>query len=161
MGFPLLSESPLFLYNIGTEDDRRWSQIYRKYNANPLGKQVGDCTVRAISRALGLPWEEVYIGLIFEGFLMCDMPSANRVWGAYLKRRGWIREPIPDTCPDCYTVADFCRDHPRGVYILAIDGHVVCVENGHWCDTWDSGNEIPIYFWKRKENEVCTEITTE
>lgn len=80
-----------------------------------------------------------------------DMPSANHVWGAYLRRCGFVRQIVPNECPDCYTVADFCRDHPEGLFVLAISGHVVAVEDGDWWDTWDSGNEIPVYYWMRKE----------
>ena len=82
---------------------------------------------------------------------MCDMPSANRVWGAYLRDKGFRRDLLPDECPDCYTVRDFCEDHPKGKYILAIEGHVVAVLDGKYYDSWDSGNETPIYYWKRKE----------
>lgn len=157
----MLSENLLFFYNIGTENKQGGGRMYRQHNVNPVGKHVGDCTVRAISAAIGKSWEEVYIELCFEGFLMSDMPSANRVWGAYLKRHGFIREPVPDVCPECYTVEDFCREHPRGIYVLATPGHVVCIEDGCWYDTWDSGQETPIYCFMRKENEECTEITTE
>lgn len=80
-----------------------------------------------------------------------DMPSANHVWGAYLRRCGFVRQIVPNECPDCYTVADFCCDHPEGLFVLAISGHVVAVEDGDWWDTWDSGNEIPVYYWMRKE----------
>jgi hypothetical protein len=79
------------------------------------------------------------------------MMSANHVWGAYLRRNGWRRRLIPDDAPDDYTVADFAADHPRGTYILALDGHIVTVRDGDWYDTWDSGAEIPIYYWT-KEN---------
>ena len=58
---------------------------------------------------------------------------------------------IPNTCPDCYTIADFCNDHPYGTYILATGTHVVAVIDGDYYDTWDSGNEIPIFYWQ-KEN---------
>ena len=51
-----------------------------------------------------------------------------------------------------YTVNDFCADHPTGTYILCIDGHVVTVQDGKYFDTWDSGNEIPVYYWE-KENK--------
>lgn len=125
--------------------------MYVRINANPSGKQVGDCVVRAVSAALGIDWYDTYVGIALEGFILCDMPSANHVWGAYLRRRGFVRRALPESCPDCYTVADFCRDHPRGTYILAIDGHVVCARDGDYFDSWDSGNEIPIYYWERKE----------
>ena len=122
------------------------------YNANPEGQRVGDCTVRAISKALGQSWERTYTGLALQGFCLCDMPSANHVWGAYLRENGFQREIIPNSCPDCYTVKDFCRDHPSGTYILAISGHVVAVIDGNYYDTWDSGEETPIYYWKRKDD---------
>ena len=122
-----------------------------RFNANPMGKQVGDCTVRAISKAINQDWEQTYSGMAVQGFMMFDMPSANNVWGAYLKSKGFSRHIIPDECPDCYTVADFCEDHPRGTFLLALHGHVVTVIDGNYYDSWDSGNETPIYYWQRKE----------
>lgn len=123
---------------------------YVPYNPNPTGKNVGDCTVRAISKALNKTWEEVYISLALQGFRMGDMPSANVVWGAYLKKNGFIREIVPDSCPDCYTMANFSEDHPFGTYILALSGHVVCMKNGVLYDSWDSSGEIPLYFWYKE-----------
>lgn len=124
--------------------------MYSAYNPNPMGARVGDCTVRAISRATGEGWDTVYCGLCVEGLRLCDMPTANHVWGAYLRRHGFRRHALPDDCPDCYTVADFCRDHPHGTYVLAISGHVVCVSDGRYYDTWDSGAESPAYYWYKE-----------
>ena len=124
---------------------------YVFHNPNPRRKSVGDCTVRAVSAALDMSWEEVFSGLCLQGFFMCDMPSANHVWGAYLREHGFARRILPETCPDCYTVSDFAKDHPGGAYVLALRGHVVCVKNGDWIDTWDSGMEVPLYYWERKE----------
>lgn len=119
------------------------------FNPNPAGKQVGDCTVRAIARATGKGWEETYIGLCLQGLMMGDMPSANSVWSAYLRQHGFTRNVVPNTCPDCYTVAEFAADHPHGVYVLALSSHVVCVEDGTYFDSWDSGNEIPLFYWEK------------
>lgn len=80
---------------------------------------------------------------------MRDMPSANSVWGAYLRENGFKRYIVDDHDQNVYTVQDFCRDNPIGLFVLAIQGHVVCVEDGDWFDTWDSGKEIPLYYWKR------------
>ena len=124
------------------------------YNANPVNNRVGDCVIRAISKATGNTWEEIYTKIALQGFLMSDMPSANRVWMAYLKKIGFKKYLVPDTCPDCYTVQDFCIDHPVGIYVLWVDGqqngHVVCVVDGNYYDTWDSGYEFPIFYWRKE-----------
>lgn len=125
--------------------------MWVKYNPNPMRKSVGDCTVRAVTKATGKNWEESYSGMAIQGFISADMPSANHVWGSYLRRNGFTRNIIPDSCPDCYTAEDFCRDHPKGTFVLAFDGHVAAVEDGDLYDSWDSSNEIPIYYFSRKE----------
>ena len=125
--------------------------MFVKYNPNPQNNQVGDCVVRSISKVLDYDWERTYIELAVQGFMMCDMPSANAVWGAYLRNKGFTRRLIPDNCPDCYTIADFAEDNPQGKFILSTGTHVVAVVNGNYYDTWDSGGEIPVYYWT-KEN---------
>lgn len=122
---------------------------WRLFNPNPRGKSVGDCTVRALAAATGQSWERIYAALCAEGMRLGDMPSANAVWGAYLHRIGFQRGALADKCPDCYTVADFAQDNPRGVFVLALSGHVVTVIDGEWWDAWDSGSGTPLYFWER------------
>lgn len=124
--------------------------MYIYFNPNPIKLSVGDCTIRAISGALNISWKQAYIYLVVQGFLMFDMPSANRVWGEFLRKRGFKKYQIPDTCPDCYTIKDFCMDNPKGTYILGTGEHVVCVKDGAYLDSWDSGNEIPIYYFKKE-----------
>ena len=104
--------------------------------------------MRAICKATGQEWNRVYTALCAYGLALKDMPTANNVWGKYLREIGFRRYLISDERDD-YTVADFCKDHPTGTFILAIDGHVVCVVDGFYFDSWDSGNEIPIYYWTR------------
>ena len=121
------------------------------YNANPMNKRVGDCTVRAISLVLEQDWWQTYIELCLQGYIMCDMPSADHVWCSYLKSKGYKRGVLPNECPECYTVDDFCEDNPTGRYVVSIPGHVVAVVNGKYFDSWDSGNEVPTYFWYKEE----------
>lgn len=123
--------------------------MWKEFNANPVGKRCGDCTVRAISAAMQKDWQTTYLGLCLQGFIMCDMPSSDSVWGAFLRRKGYKRTAIEEEA-ETYSVRDFCKDHAEGTYILSISGHVVCVRDGNYFDSWDSGNEIPIYYWERK-----------
>lgn len=126
---------------------------YVSFNANPLHHRVGDCVIRAISKALDQSWEETYMGIALKGLELADMPSANAVWGAYLREHGFTRHIAPEDHDDgVYTVGDFAIDHQHGTYILAIDGHVVCVKDGVIYDSWDSREEIPVYYWANKED---------
>jgi len=59
---------------------------------------------------------------------------------------------VPDRNSACYTVSDFAKAHPNGTYILAMPSHVVCVKDGNWYDTWDSGMEVPIYYFVRRDD---------
>ena len=121
--------------------------MWREYNPSPKGKRVGDCVIRAISKALDQSWDETYTGIVLKGYELCDMPSSNFVWGEYLKDKGFRRHLVPYV-GEPYTVSDFAMDNPTGTYVLAISGHVVCVKQGTIFDTWDSSDEIPIYYWE-------------
>ena len=118
--------------------------MYVEYNPNPKQKRVGDCVIRAICKATEQEWEKVYIQLCLQGLKMSDMPSSNAVWGSYLKSRGFLQVTIPNTCPDCYTIKDFCEEHPQGVYVLGTGNHACCIKDGCLYDAWDSSQETPV-----------------
>lgn len=82
---------------------------------------------------------------------MGDMPSANVVWMEALRELGFERYNLPDQCPNCYTVEDFCSEHQEGLYILGTGTHVVATIDGKYYDSWDSGKEVPVFFFKYRE----------
>ena len=125
--------------------------MYSYYNANPYKIRVGDCVIRAISKALNQPWEDTYIDLTIQGYLMGDLLSSNAVWGAYLKSKGFTRDIISNDCPECYTIEDFCNEHPKGTYIIGTGTHAVCVVDNTIFDTWNSSGETPIYYYHKGE----------
>lgn len=121
--------------------------MFRSYNPNPNNRRVGDCVIRAISKVLDQSWLQTYIDLCIQGYIMADLPSANQVWGAYLKAKGFSRDIVSSDCPDCYTLEDFCEEHPTGTYVVGTGTHAIAVVDGDYFDTWESGNETPIYFY--------------
>ena len=123
--------------------------MWKKFQNNPAGRNVGDCSVRAISVALSVSWETAFAMLVGSAFLMADMPSSNEVWGAVLRKNGFVRESIPNTCPDCYTARDFCAEHPEGIYVLCFGDHVATVKDGDLYDSWDSSDRVPQYVWRK------------
>lgn len=124
--------------------------MWVEYNGNPVGNRTGDCSVRAVSVALGIDWETAYDLITEAGRQMGMMPSTNAVWGAVLRQNGFYRKAIPNYCPNCYTAEDFCEDNPNGVFVLGFDGHVATVIDGDLYDSWNSSQEIPQYYWYKK-----------
>jgi hypothetical protein len=82
---------------------------------------------------------------------MGDLLSSNAVWKAYLKDKGFKMDVISDDCPECYTIEDFCDEHPQGIYVIGTGSHAVCVIDGVYYDSWQSGDETPIYFYYKGE----------
>lgn len=124
--------------------------VWIEYNGNPAGRRVGDCAVRAVSVALGVDWETAFAMLAKNAYQMGDMPSSDAVIGSVLRQHGFYRTNMLDTCPDCYTAADFARDHPRGTFVLGFGGHVATIKDGKLYDAWDSSKEIPQFVWFKK-----------
>lgn len=124
--------------------------MWEYYNPNPLDRKTNDCAVRAVAKALNTDWESAYSQLALNGFVMGDLPNSNQVIGALLRQNGYYKANIPNTCPECYTIEDFCRDNPDGKFILGTGTHVVTIENGRYFDTWDSGDMIPIYVYYKE-----------
>ena len=120
-------------------------------NPNPCRQEEPDCVVRAISIATGRKWDRVHMDLCEMSRAKCTMPSVNWLWGLYLERNGFERFTLPKACPECISVRTFARRYPQGTYVIGTGTHAVAVIDGDWLDAWDSGDEIPTYFYRRNE----------
>lgn len=123
---------------------------YVYFNANPCKQIVGDCVIRAISKATDLSWEDVYINLADEGLEQCDLMNSNAVWDRFLRRIGFRKHIMPNTCPTCYTVKQFCYDNPNGRFVLATGDHAVAVIDGDYYDIFDSGTAVVAYLYAKE-----------
>lgn len=121
--------------------------MWKKFQNNPCGRRVGDCSVRAISKALSISWEDAYNLLADAGYRMCDIMNSNSVIGAVLREYGFYMETIPNSRSDCYTIYDFCQEHKKGIFVVFTGNHVVTVIDGDIYDAWDSSFEIAVYYW--------------
>lgn len=129
--------------------------MYKFYQPNPMEKRTDDCVIRALTKALDVDWETASVYAIVQQIRDSDLYVKNYVWGNLLLRNGFTKHHIPDTCPDCFTVEDFAKEHPQGLYILGTGEHAVAVVDGDWYDTFDSGAMIPIvYYEKERRNGV-------
>ena len=123
--------------------------MFIKCNPNPYHLRTDDCVIRAIAIAENASWDKIYLDLSIYGLIYADLPIRNNVWGRFLNDRNYEYITIPNTCPFCYRIKDFCKDNPNGTFVLGTEHHAVCVINGDYYDTWDSGSEVPIYGFKK------------
>lgn len=123
--------------------------MYRIFNPNPVRRSTNDCVLRAICKIFGLDWVTAHDQIAAESRAKYDTMDANHVWIGWLMKQWYRLYPIPYTCHDCYTVRDFCREHPTGEYILGTGSHVVAVIDGDWYDSFDSGDMVPTFYMRR------------
>ena len=120
-------------------------------NPNPCRQEEPDCVVRAISIATDRPWRDVHIDLCALSRKHCTMPSVNWLWELYLKLHGFEKFLLPESCPECIDVRSFCRRYRKGTYVIGTGSHAVCIRDGNYLDAWDSGDEVPTYFFRKVE----------
>jgi hypothetical protein len=130
---------------------RLLKMAYSHYNPNPVKNNTRDCAIRAVAKALNITWEESFSKIAAMAFSMGETMDANAAWGAVLRMNGFKRDVIPNTCPDCYTAKDFCKDHNKGIFVLGFGNHVATVVDGILYDSTDTSDEIPQYFWYKDE----------
>lgn len=75
--------------------------------------------------------------------MTCD----DNIWGHYLYSLGFEPFLLP-FCPKCITINEFTKYYPIGTYIIGTGKHAVAIIDGNYYDSWDSGNEIPTFYWR-------------
>lgn len=114
--------------------------MFKFYNANPLGRHVNDCTVRAISLATGRTWDEVYRELSEFAQYLAIMPDDVVYIDAYLEQ--YFNKIYSCKGNTKITVGDFVKNNPRGTYLITMCGHITCVINGTIYDTFNPSDRF-------------------
>lgn len=124
--------------------------IYYQPNKKDLKDNYGDCVIRSLTKVTGKSWLEVFDELIpisreeqcpynckpcYEKYLTENL---NMMYNGISNKKGSKRP----------TVKSFAKDHPTGTYILRVANHVVAVVDGHYYDTWDSGDKSLYGYWE-------------
>ena len=116
--------------------------MYKYHNANARGNFVNDCVVRAISVAQGKSWDETYEEL-------SDIAQRN---GIILDDVNFI-DPLLDSRDErvCFNekyVGEFAEEHPRGTYLITMNGHITCCIDGVIYDTFDCRDRKMFCAWE-------------
>lgn len=117
--------------------------VYYQPNSKDLKDEYGDCTIRALSKALNVQWLEAFDLTI----PLCREYQVSNVFGApskierqIIERLGFDYHPISNRKGTKRpTVLSFAKEHPHGTYIANVAHHEVAVVDGQYFDTWDCG----------------------
>lgn len=105
--------------------------MYRYRNANPNMNNIEDCTIRAISVAEGISWDEAYMKLSESARKMRLMMNSVEAIEEYLDSQ------YDRTCYNDRTVGEFIESHPEGTYLMTMRGHITVLKDGINYDTFD------------------------
>ncbi len=109
---------------------------YKFFNANPLGRRVNDCSVRAISLATRRSWDATYE----------ELSKFAQAEGIMLDEISYIDKYLEDRFPKIFcskdnkqriTVRNFVDNHPTGIYLITMNGHITCCIDGCIYDTFN------------------------
>lgn len=114
--------------------------MYKFYNANPRGRRVNDCTVRAISLATGKSWDQAYRELSEFAQYLAIMPDDVVYIDAYLD--GHFQNIYMCKDNKRITVGDFIKAHPRGTFLITMNGHITCAIDGIIYDTFNPSDRF-------------------
>lgn len=115
--------------------------MYKYYNANVRGKNISDCTIRAISCATGKSWDCVYEKLSDIAQAQGTMMDDREFIIDYLDRR---YDRLPYTKG---TVGYISSLYPDNVLLITMIGHITCSKYGNIYDTFDCTEREAEYVW--------------
>lgn len=123
--------------------------MYTYHNANPRGRRVNDCTVRAISLATNRSWDETYEELSKFAQAQAIMLDEVNYIDEYLSRKC---EKICGCKNSDLTVGDFAKHCYKGRYLITMNGHITCCIDGVIYDTFDPSERFIWDIYKVRES---------
>lgn len=122
---------------------------YKFFQPNAMDKKnkYGDCVVRALAGAKDIEWMEAYLMLEpYSRRFMCPFSSLPLAETKIMfEELGFKYNSIKVTKGSKRpTIKQFAKEHKEGIFIVRVAGHMTCVKNGKYMDTWDSG-ECSLY----------------
>ena len=118
-----------------------------------LPKQ-GDCVIRAIATALEQGYRETLVDLCELAVEMGGLPNGDRVYGAYLKSKGWEKRKTLRHGGKKIRVRDWLKHTQRGKYLIHTTTHLTAVIGDTMQDTWDCRNWCANSYYSPADQKV-------
>jgi hypothetical protein len=132
------------------QKNRCWK--YYQPNKKDIKDRVGDCSIRAFTKALGWEWLQVFDALIPYAREAQCLLNQKPCYEKFLAEQGWGY--VSQGKSKC-TVQEFTKKNSEGTYILYIrvgyGTHLVTVQDGYFYDTWDCGEQYIFGYYVKED----------
>lgn len=124
--------------------------MFTYLNTNPLSLNESDCVTRAIHLATGYSYAEVqdklyYIAQLLECERLCVCCYQHLLSDVFKYNKVYCTN---------MSVKEFAKQHPQGIYIIRMPGHLSTLIHGRIYDTWDCSDEILTDVWYVNKRRV-------
>lgn len=120
-----------------------------KINVNPKGVMTNDCVTRAISTASGIPYKDVWQGLLRITDMTGYSPNDPHVYEQYLRDIGYTKrkKPFKPSGKTYRAIEATAFLEPGTSAVLRVAHHLVAVKNNNLVDSWNSGLKSVYGYW--------------
>lgn len=141
-------KAPIRFVRVGKKKIQVWHDNFEYYQPND--HTCGDCSIRAVAKALNCTWKESLTKLYDVAMKIQDSPSSRDAIDGVLKDNGFKWVPTnPKRGEKRQTVANFAKDNNVGTYVFNVSNHIVTAVDGKYYDIWDSGDKSLYGYWKK------------
>lgn len=133
---------------------RKTTDVYTYYNPNPREDErkawdTGDCVVRAFAVAADITWIEAFDKLAEVARREFRMINSKDCYKILFDELGYKYTGCkPVFGEKRMTLAEFCKKHKKGAYIVDISNHATAVVNGTCFDTWNCTKKCVCCYWE-------------
>lgn len=124
---------------------RNWYRFI-EFNANPLGRRVGDDAIRALAVAFDMTWYDVYDEFCAIGRKNAEFGYTTKCISEFLKKRK--TEEIEGDCHRWKTAKEFAAAHEKGSYVLLVGIDMSVMVDGCIYDTSDCTEDFVSKAWR-------------
>lgn len=133
-------------------DYTKRTKFYQFFNANPTGKEIGDCSIRAVAVALNVSWLEAFDLQTAKARILYGEMSEPEVVGEVLKEHGFEEKKVSNRKGTKRpTLVTLIKENPNCIIVGQIANHFAAVRDGKVRDLWNSSERSLYKYWIKKE----------
>ena len=130
------------------EDYTKTTKFYQFFNANPTGKEIGDCSIRAVAVALNKSWLESFDLLATKAREMYYEMSEPEVMAEVLKDNGFEQKKVSvKRGTKRPTLSKLIKENHGRIIVGQIANHFAATRDGKVRDLWNSSERSLYKYW--------------